>query len=492
MQKSFASLLVTRVVSRSSTRCLAMLGGPVIVFSLAAQALAVPPADLRFNGHIRPILAENCLACHGADAGSREADLRLDTREGAIESGAIVPGDAEASDVIARIVSDDPDYRMPPPGSRKELDDLEKQTLIRWVNEGASWEPHWSFISPSRPELPVVDGAAAWARNPIDYFVFSKLKEQGLAPNEPADVYTLLRSAALDITGLPPTAGQREAFLRDQREDAFDHYVDMLLQTPHAGEHRARYWLDAARYGDTHGMHVDNYREIWPYRDWVIRAFSRNMPFDQFVIEQIAGDLLPDATVDQQIATGFSRCNITTSEGGAIPDELNVRYMVDRVETTATVFLGLTAGCAVCHDHKYDPLAQREFYQMGAFFNNTTQPAMDGNMKDTPPVIVLPAKEYEEEWQSLQERRATLRRELRDWKTAAASWWPVREHHATSPIADDQLALFLPLTQDTDDGLVLPEGAEWAKDHPNGAAVSDLRTKSSGKLMRRNFAPMSL
>jgi hypothetical protein len=186
-------------------------------------------------------------------------------------------------------------------------------------------------------------------------------------------------------------------FVRDSQERAFERYVDLLLKVKHAGEHRARFWLDAARYGDTHGMHVDNYREMWPYRDWVVNAFNSNMPFDQFVVEQIAGDMLPDATLDQQIATGFNRCNITTSEGGAIPAELEVRYMVDRVETTATVFLGMTAGCAVCHDHKYDPLSQREFYQLGAFFNNSTAQVMDGNQKDTPPVITLPSDEFKDE-----------------------------------------------------------------------------------------------
>jgi hypothetical protein len=271
----------------------------------------------------------------------------------------------------------------------------------------------------------------------------------------------------LDVTGLPPTDEQLLAFLNDKSDAAFANYIEELFKSPHFGEHRARYWLDAARYGDTHGMHVDNYREIWPYRDWVIRAFNDNMPFDQFIFEQIAGDLIPDATLDQRIATGFSRCNITTSEGGAIPEELDVRYMVDRVETTATVLLGLTAGCAVCHDHKYDPISQREFYEFGAFFNNTTQPAMDGNQKDTPPVVVLPKEEFKEEWYQLRQTRAALRDELGEWKTASARWWTHPRQHTIHPVNDDKLLLFLPMIEEST-WPALPEKASWADKHPRG------------------------
>ncbi len=431
--------------------------------------------QVRFNDHVRPLLAENCLACHGADPASREADLRLDMREGAISNGVIEPGKAHESELVARILSDDPDTMMPPLDSGRQLSEDQKQLLVRWINAGAKWEKHWSFIPPERPQPPI-DAEESWAINDIDYFVLAKLTERGLTPNKSADRYTLARRAAFDITGLPPSDEHLHAFLRDSRDDAFNHYVELLFESPHAGEHRARYWLDAARYGDTHGMHVDNYREIWPYRDWVINAFNANMPFDQFVKEQIAGDLMPKRTLDQQIATGFSRCNITTSEGGAIPEELNVRYMIDRVETTATVFLGLTAGCAVCHDHKYDPITQREFYQLGAFFNNTTQPAMDGNQKDTPPVVVLPKEESKQEWEALRHTRAVLRDELIAWKTPTDRWWPTRDRHVDHPISVAELLLHLPLTEGAA-GPQLPDTADWAKDHPRGQRGMRFREK---------------
>ena len=424
--------------------------------------------DIRFNEQIRPILSEYCFACHGPDSAVRKTELRLDSREGAMAGGVIVPGNAEDSELVARITSSDPDVIMPPPGSRKKLKPEHKRLLARWIDAGAKWESHWSFIKPRKAELPQPAGVEQWARNPIDHFVLEKLRELGLKPNGPADRHTLARRAALDLSGLPPNKEIVESFLADSNENAYARYIDSLLASKHAGEHRARYWLDAARYGDTHGMHVDNYREIWPYRDWVIRAFNSNMPFDQFAVQQLAGDLLPEATLDQRIATGFSRCNITTSEGGAIPDELNVRYMVDRVETTAAVFLGLTAGCAVCHNHKYDPISQREFYQLGAFFDNTTQPAMDGNQKDSPPVVVLPDAEFQNEWNRLQTRRKELRSALSRWISTASKWWPTHQPTSAHPIAADGLALWLPLTEGEGDPIELPKAAEWAADHPAG------------------------
>ena len=425
---------------------------------------------IRFNEQIRPILSEHCFACHGPDAASREADLRLDVRESAIELDVIAPGDAENSELMRRITSDDPEEQMPPPEFGKDLSNEQQRLLSEWIDSGAQWEAHWSFIPPRRPELPSPIGVEEWSQNAIDHFVLAKLAEQGIVPNGPEDLNRLLRRAAFDVTGLPPTSESREQFFRKGSADdgAYEGYIDALLASQHAGEHRARYWLDAARYGDTHGMHVDNYREIWPYRDWVVKAFNDNMPFDQFVVEQIAGDLLPSPTLEQQIATGFSRCNITTSEGGAIPEELDARYMVDRVETMSTVFLGLTAGCAVCHDHKYDPLSQREFYQLGAFFNNTTQPAMDGNQKDTPPVVVLPASEFENEWRQLQERRRELRAALESRQVDATGWWWSRERAMLHPVSDDELLLWLPLIDAADDDVQLPESAEQAADHPFG------------------------
>ncbi len=422
---------------------------------------------IRFNEHIRPLLAENCLGCHGPDSASREADLRLDLREEALGSGVIVPGDADQSELVMRITTDDPELMMPPPGSSKRLTADDQRVLIEWIDAGAEYQRHWAFIRPRKAAPPQPPGVETWAQNPIDHFVFAALHEHGLRPNEAADRHTLARRAALDLTGLPPDKTLLENYLAKQGGD-YSGYLDSLLASPHAGEHRARFWLDAARYGDTHGMHVDNYREIWPYRDWVIRAFNANMPFDQFVIEQIAGDLIAGATLEQQIATGFNRCNITTSEGGAISAEVNVRYMVDRVETMATVFLGLTAGCAVCHDHKYDPISQREFYRLGAFFNNTTQPAMDGNQRDTPPVVTLPGPEFQNEWQQLLERRRSLRAQLSQREWAEERDWVARERQREHPIAADSLLLWMPLNEEESDSIQLPAGASWATDHPAG------------------------
>jgi hypothetical protein len=430
------------------------------------------PEGISFNRDIRPLLSEHCFACHGPDPASRQGELRLDTREGASGAGVILPGNAAASELIARITSDDPEKMMPPPEARKRLKPEDKLLLSRWIDDGASWEEHWAFIRPQQAELPHADspatGSGKWTRNAIDHFVLEKITALGLEPSKPANRHTLARRAALDLTGLPPSPEMLESFVTDGEEAAYERYVDQLLISTHAGEHRARYWLDAARYGDTHGMHVDNYREIWPYRDWVIRAFNSNMPFDQFVIEQIAGDLLPESTMEQRIATGFNRCNITTSEGGAIPEEVNVRYMVDRVETTATVFLGLTAGCAVCHDHKYDPISQREFYQFGAFFNNTTQPAMDGNEKDTPPVVTLPSVEFEGEWNSLRSRRNELRSVLSQWSPDIGKWWASHPRKIDHPVTPDKLLLSLPLTEGEGDPIQLPDSARWAQDHPAG------------------------
>ncbi|MBC8289014.1 MAG: DUF1549 domain-containing protein, partial [Planctomycetes bacterium] len=455
------------------------------VLTLLPAVLAAQEKDqIGFNDDIRPILSEYCFACHGPDSASRKADLRLDRRESAVDAEAVVPGKPGESGLVARILSEDPETVMPPPSTGKKLKPEEKAILQKWIEAGAEWQAHWAFIKPVRPSLPRFEDEVLWARNPIDLFVLRKLRENGLEPNGRAALYKLLRRAALDLTGLPPTDEMMEALLKDRSQDTYPRLVDQLLKSKHAGEHRARYWLDAARYGDTHGMHVDNYREVWPYRDWVVNAFNSNKPFDEFVVEQIAGDMLPKATLEQQIATGFNRCNITTSEGGAIPAELEVRYMVDRVETTATVFLGLTAGCAVCHDHKYDPLSQREFYQLGAFFNNSTAQVMDGNQKDTPPVVALPSDEHKDEWAALNTRRKVLRRELAIGEDdQSASWWSSREKQIEHPVSDQGLLLSLPLTEGTIGDLKLTDSTNWAEQHPGGkrgvrfADKSEVETK---------------
>jgi hypothetical protein len=355
--------------------------------------LLAPNAELRFNRDIRPILAETCFPCHGPDPASRKAELRFDREEDFFtkrESGfVVVKGKPQESLLYQRILSEDEDERMPPPDAHVQLKPEQQELLRRWIEQGAPWEKHWAFLAPERPTTPQVDHDG-WQRNPIDAFVLARMQAAGLRPAPEADRRTLARRLSLDLIGLPPSPEEIEAFVRDSRPDAYERLVDRLLASPHYGEHRARTWLDAARYADTHGMHFDNYREMWPYRDWVIQAFQRNQPFDQFTIEQLAGDLLPEPTQSQLIATGFHRCGMTTNEGGTIEEENLVGYARERVETTSWVWLGLTANCAVCHDHKFDPLSQRDFYAMSAYFRNTTQPGMDGNVKDSPPVLRLP------------------------------------------------------------------------------------------------------
>jgi mono/diheme cytochrome c family protein len=366
-------------------------------FILCPSARAAGP---EYNRDVRPILAENCFACHGPDSAARKAKLRLDRRDEAIKAGAIAPGKPDESEALRRVFSDDPQEQMPPPKTKKTLTQAQKDLLKQWIAAGAEYQKHWSLIAPVRPPLPAVKDKG-WVRNPVDNFILAKLEAAGLKPAPEADRRTLARRLSLDLTGLPPEPDEVDAFVNDPAPDAYEKLVDRLLKSPHWGEHRGRYWLDYARYADTHGIHFDNYREIWAYRDWVIRAFNQNMRFDEFTIEQLAGDLLPNRTLDQVVASGFNRCNITTNEGGAIDEEYRVLYTRDRTETASAVWLGLTANCAVCHDHKFDPITMRDFYSMSAFFNNTTQNAMDGNVKDTPPTVLVPRPEDRARWEEV-------------------------------------------------------------------------------------------
>jgi hypothetical protein len=313
----------------------------------AQQAGAAPSTNVDFQRQVRPILSDNCFHCHGPDEATRMVNLRLDTQEGAFEkreSGVvIVPGNPNGSLLFQRITAKDPAQRMPPESSYKVLTDDQKRILKEWIEQGAAWKQHWSFVPVTRPPVPVVK-SQTWVNNPIDAFVLAKLESAGLEPASEADKRTLIRRVSLDLTGLPPEPDEVEAFVKDDSKNAYDKIVDRLLTSKRWGEHRARYWLDAARYADTHGVHVDNYREMWPYRDWVIDAFNRNLPFDRFTVEQLAGDLLPNRTFEQQIASGFHRCNVTTNEGGVIPEEVDAIYAKDRVDTTGAVWLGLTVG----------------------------------------------------------------------------------------------------------------------------------------------------
>ena len=300
-----------------------------VVALLLSTGSAWATDKVQYNRDVRPILAENCFACHGPDSAARKAKLRLDQRDAALKAQVIVPGKPQESEVVRRIFSDDESERMPPVKSHKKLTTAQKKLLEQWISEGAEYQAHWSYLKPVRPELPTVKNSK-WVRNPIDRFVLAKLEALNLQPAPEADRRTLARRLSLDLTGLPPVPADVERFVNDKAPDAYEQYVDRLLASPHWGEHRARYWLDAARYADTHGLHFDNYREMWAYRDWVIDAFNRNLHFDRFTLEQLAGDLLPNATLDQLVASGFNRCNVTTNEGGTIPEENLVFYTRDR------------------------------------------------------------------------------------------------------------------------------------------------------------------
>ncbi len=357
-----------------------------------------PP--VQFNRNIRPILSENCFTCHGPDASKRKAKLRLDQKAGALADlggrFAIVPGKPDESTVFKRISQAAAKGLMPPAQTGKKLTSAQIAKVRLWIEQGAQWQDHWAFVAPVTPPIPEVKNKT-WPRNVVDHFILARLEQEGLQPSPEASRETLVRRLTLDLTGLPPTPAEVDQFLADRAPDAYDRWVERLLRSPRYGEHLARFWLDGARYGDTHGLHLDNERSIWPYRDWVVKAFNENQPFDRFTVEQLAGDLLPAPTRDQLVATGFIRCNVTTSEGGAIPEEFAARYAVDRAETMSTVWMGLTAGCAVCHDHKYDPLPQREFYQLYAFFNNLDEDPMDGNALLPPPVVKLSSPQQEQQ-----------------------------------------------------------------------------------------------
>ena len=383
---------------------------------LTTQAVRADEAIV-YNRDIRPILTDMCFPCHGPDSAARKGDYRLDRRDDAIGKKVIVPGKPNESEMIRRILASDAEEIMPPPATNKVLTAAQKELLKKWIASGAEYQPHWSFIAPVRPALPKVKNEA-WAKSPIDRFVLAKLEERGLTPAPEADRRTLARRVSLDITGLPPSVELVEEFVADKADNAYEKLIDKLLASKQWGEHRGRYWLDAARYADTHGIHFDNYREIWAYRDWVINAFNRNLPFDQFTIEQLAGDLLPNKTLDQQVASGFNRCNITTNEGGSIAEEYLVLYTRDRTETTSQVWLGLTTGCAVCHDHKFDPISQREFYSLAAFFNNTTQGAMDGNVPNTPPILNVPLEADRPRWEALIAELPQAQKKIEDRKFA--------------------------------------------------------------------------
>ena len=344
------------------------LGRALALPALLSAALAANAARLDFNRDVRPILAEHCFNCHGLDDRTRKGGLRLDRAEDALKGGksghaAIVPGKASESELVKRLRTTDPDDRMPPEEKGVPLTDAQRATLERWVAEGGEYRPHWAFIKPEPQPLPTVK-QAHWARSPMDLFVLERMERDGLAPRPEADRTTLIRRLSLDLTGLPPKPEEIDAFVADTAPNAYERLVDRLLASARYGERMAVDWLDAARYADTHGYHIDSARDMTGWRDGVIRAFNDNQRYDQFTVEQIAGDLLPNATDAQRVASGFNRNHMINYEGGAIPEEYHAAYIVDRINTTSTVWLGLTVACAQCHDHKYDPITTRDYYGM--------------------------------------------------------------------------------------------------------------------------------
>ena len=385
--------------------------------SAAGATPEILPSVVEFNRDIRPILSDRCYACHGPDKANRKNELRFDSDTSAfaeLASGgfAIVSGDSAASKMVQRVASNDAALRMPPGYlGHEKLSDREIGLITRWVDQGAKWQKHWSFITAERPARPSVR-KTDWPKSEMDFFVLQRLEREGLQPSPEADRTTLIRRATLDLTGLPPTPAEVNVFLSDTSPNAYEQVVDRLLQSPRYGERMAYRWLDAARYADTNGYQNDRPRYMWRWRDWVIEAFNNNMPFDQFTTEQIAGDLLPNATLDQKIATGFNRNHRGNAENGTDPDEYQVEYAVDRVDTTATVWLGLTIGCARCHDHKYDPITQKEFYRFFAYFNNVSDRGRYFKYGNTPPIVRAPTREQRAELAELDDKIAVAAREL--------------------------------------------------------------------------------
>ena len=388
-QKSRA--FTDRNENRNASRLKTLLSGIFLIglgawmVQEAQAAESTPAGKLDFNRDIRPILSEACFHCHGPDKKTRESRLRLDLREEAVKESKlgelpIVPGHPEKSDLIARILSDDKDEQMPPPKAHKALTSAQKEVLSKWIAQGAEYQVHWAFVSPKKSPIP---GGA----DPVDHFVNQRLAKEGLAPSPTADAEALVRRLFLDLTGLPPAPAEVDAYLAAEATDRWPKLIDRLMESPHFAERMALPWLDAARYSDTHGYSIDDHRDMWAWRDWVIQAFKTNQPYDQFLLEQIAGDLIPNAKPDQIAATGFLRNSMNTHEGGTIAEEYRVKYTVDKVDTVATSVLGLTMKCAQCHDHKFDPVSQKEFFQMYAFFNTSTEPGSGGTNANTHPIM---------------------------------------------------------------------------------------------------------
>ncbi len=444
----------------------------------AKTEAAALPEEISFNEHIQPLLSEYCYHCHGPDEKTRapkDSPLRLDLPEEAFavrDDGrpVIIKGKPGESALVKRMLSADPDMIMPPPESHKTMKPGDIALIKRWIEQGAEYEAHWAFAPIEKPEPPAA--GEDWAANPIDHFIAEKLAASGMTPNPPENPRRFHRRLSFDLTGLPPTPEDTDAFVKAYEagaQAAVEAETDRLLATTASAENSARHWLDAVRYADTHGIHIDNYRAIWPYRDWVIRAFQNNMPWDRFTTEQIAGDMLPDRTLDQLVATGFSRCLATTGEGGAIGEEYDAIYAKDRVETVSAIWLGLTTGCAACHDHKFDPISTKEFYSLTAFFRNTPMTPLDGNMADHPPSVFVPLPEDREAWTALEAEISAQKEKMAARAVEARPGfekWLANATTSPAPEIDSTLSIHLPLAEADGPikGFVDGEPREWPAD----------------------------
>src|SRR5271165_5145591 len=431
MLKYLTRLAVTAAFTFAAARC---------------QTSPAAPPHIDFDRQVRPILSDKCYTCHGPDEKNRMAKLRFDMKDGgafAEHNGYTVvkPGDSANSRLYQRISSDKKSFQMPPASTGQALTPAQIEVIKKWIDEGAKWETHWAYAVPQRPEIPKVSNPA-WVRNPIDAFVLANLDKSGLKPSAEAGRAILLRRVTFDLTGLPPTRAELEAFVADQSPDAYDRVVERLLHSPRYGERMAMQWLDLARYADTHGYHIDSHREMWHWRDWVIDAFNRNLPYDRFTVDQLAGDLIPNATDEQKVASGFNRNHMINFEGGAIPEEYQVEYVVDRVEATSNTWMGLTMGCARCHDHKYDPIAQKDFYRFFAFFNNVAEKGLDGSTGNAEPYFQLPSPEQKARQETLKTLIAQHEKALPEDSVGKqqADWEKTELERLHSPIPDGLLA----------------------------------------------------
>lgn len=469
-----------------------------LVFSAYALATAgvlrAEKPSVDFARDVQPILAQHCYACHGPDSATRKADLRLDQRDSALQK--ILPGHSAESELYRRLVSSDPDYRMPPPTEQHQPSLEEIATLKRWIEAGAPWQELWSLQPIKRPGLPVVNDAE-WPTNGIDHFTLAKIEADAVEPAKPASRFAWLRRVTFDLTGLPPTPAEIEAFVSDKSPQAEQKVIDRLLASPAYGENFARRWLDLARYADTHGYNVDSHRDMWRYREWVIESLNKNMPFDQFTIEQLAGDLLPNPTIDQLTATGFHRNLPVNDENGAFPEEYRHAYVVDRVNTTGTVWMGMTLGCAQCHDHKYDPISQRDFYKLAAYFDNIDEKGLDGKNGNAGPVIQSPTRKQQDQLSKLAKRFDQLQLSYGDYLTTEdplMDAWEAKakEKGHAEVVSEDHLIAKL----DFDSASALPSGVRLIGESSYVAGKQGQALLAGGnirlKIVRDSQGPISL